>query len=168
MPDLPGNVPAYAGSYTLSVLIGADCVWNAATQAEGGWASILPSSGRGSSATVLRMTENVRTDSRSLIIAINGQSFRTIQDGVPCVYALDSAGVAIGEDAARVSVVVTTHRDCRWTASSSESWIVVATPSGTGPGTVNLDVSRNTGDTRQAFVTIANQRIAVTQRRGIR
>ena len=165
LPDLPGNVPARGGTFTVSVIIASNCTWNATSLAEG-WATITPTSGRGSTTATLRVMENVRTDSRSFILSINAQSFPVIQDGITCVYSLGAPNVEIGNDAGRIPVVVSTQADCRWTATSSEGWIIVRTPSGTGSGTINLDVERNTGETRQAFVTVANQRITITQRRG--
>jgi hypothetical protein len=146
-------------------MIASTCTWTATSQAEG-WATITPTSGRGSATATLRVMENVRIDSRSFILSINGQSFPVVQDGITCVYSLDAPTVEIGNDAGRIPLVVSTQSDCRWTATSSEPWIIVRTPSGTGSGTVNLDVERNTGETRQAFVTVANQRITITQRRG--
>lgn len=162
--DLPATVPTRGGSYVLSLLVASDCTWTAVAQAEG-WAFISPASGRGSATPTLRVLENVRTDTRTLLINVNGQTFRTVQDGVACIYTLNSPGLEVGQDATTLALVVTAPAGCAWTAVSSESWLAVRTPSGVGNGTINLDIPRNTGDTRQAFVTVANHRIVVTQRR---
>ncbi len=164
LTNLPATLPARGGTYTLGLVIAANCLWTATAQAEG-WASIAPTSGRDSAAPTLRVSENVRPDPRTLVIDINGQSFRVVQDAITCIYTL-SGGTEIGEDAGRLSLVVETQPLCAWTATSSERWVAVRTPGSTGSGTINLDIERNTGDARQAFVTVANQRVAITQRRG--
>jgi hypothetical protein len=162
--DLPPTISVRGGSFVLGLVVASDCVWNATAQAEG-WANISPNSGRGSGTPTLRVLENVRTDTRTLVISVNGQTFRTIQDGVACIYTLDAPALEIGQDAATMALVVTAPAGCAWTAVSSESWLAVRTPSGVGSGTINLDVPRNLGDTRQAIVTVANHRVVVTQRR---
>jgi hypothetical protein len=164
IPDLPPTIPTRGGSYVLSLLVASDCVWSATAQAEG-WANISPNSGRGSATPTLRVLENVRTDTRTLLISVNGQTFRTVQEGVACIYTLDSPALEIGQDATTLALVVTAPAGCAWTAVSSERWLTVRTPSGVGSGTINLDIPRNTGDTRQAFVTVANHRVVITQRR---
>lgn len=162
--DLPPTIPTRGGSFVLSLLVASDCVWTAVAQAEG-WANISPNSGRGSATPTLRVLENVRPDTRTLVISVNGQTFRTIQDAVPCIYTLDSPGLDIGQDAATLTLGITAPAGCAWTAVSSESWLTVRTSSGVGSGTVNLDIPRNLGEARQAIVTIANHRVVVTQRR---
>jgi hypothetical protein len=165
LPDLPASLPARGGTYTVTLLVGSDCTWTASAQAEG-WATIAPTSGRGSSAATLRVSENTHLDTRTLIVTISGQSFRILQDGVACIYTLSVASLEIGNDAGSVFVTVLAPAGCRWTASSSERWVTVKTPSGSGSDTVVIEVERNTGDARQGFVTIANQRIGITQQRG--
>jgi hypothetical protein len=162
--DLPANLPARSGTYNLNLVVGGDCMWTAAAEVEG-WASITPTSGRGSATPTLRVSENVRNDPRTLTVRVNTQLFRAIQEGITCVYTLSAPGMEIGEDAGQLAFVVMTQPDCPWTATSSESWVSVATPSGSGSGTVLLNISRNTGDTRQAVVIVASQRVTITQRR---
>jgi hypothetical protein len=165
LPDLPGSLPARGGTYTVTLLVGADCTWTASAQAEG-WATIAPTSGRGSTATTLRVAENAHLDTRTLVVTFSGQTFRILQDGVACIYTLSAGSLEIGNDAGSIFITVTAPAGCRWTASSSDRWVTVKTPSGSGSDTVVIEFERNTGDARQGFVTIANQRIGITQQRG--
>ncbi len=83
-----------------------------------------------------------------------------------CGYSLDPASPEWSGDGGSVSIdIVTTLAQCSWTATAHESWIRVLTPSGTGSGTIELDIDRNPSDVRHAFMTIAGIRVDVTQRR---
>ena len=84
----------------------------------------------------------------------------------PCTYAINPTSrnnVAAGGES--ISVAVTAASGCNWPATTSPvSWIVVSGGSGSGNGTVTLNVTANTATTpRNATVTIAGQPFAVTQ-----
>src|ERR1700754_5160055 len=53
LPDLPGSLPARGGTFNVSVVIASTCTWTAASQAEG-WATVTPTSGRGTATATLR------------------------------------------------------------------------------------------------------------------
>jgi hypothetical protein len=61
---------------------------------------------------------------------------------------------------------VNTTAGCAWSATTTDSWIALTPRSGTGSDYVYLDISPNPGDARQGTVTIAGQRVNVTQPRG--
>jgi uncharacterized protein YaiE (UPF0345 family) len=61
------------------------------------------------------------------------------------------------------SASVTTGAGCPWTASSSASWITVATPTGTGPAQAPFTVAANQGPPRTGTFTVAGQVVTVNQ-----
>jgi hypothetical protein len=59
---------------------------------------------------------------------------------------------------------VTSGSSCAWQASSSASWITIASGgSGTGPGNVQYTIANNTGAQRTGTVTVAGQTYPITQ-----
>jgi len=160
---LPTLVPGQGGSYTFGIAVASGCPWTAQTDVT--WADVSPSSGQGNAAPRLNVGENMRVDGRSLSVTVGGQSFRMTQVS-GCSYSLDPTSLNESGEAgsARISVT-TTLPQCSWTATSSESWIRVLTPSGTGSGAITLDLDSNPSDVRHAFLTIAGKRVDVTQRR---
>jgi len=70
-----------------------------------------------------------------------------------------------GRDGGAARITITTADGCGWTASPSEAWIRVLTPTGTGNGTIIIELAPNPSDVRNAFVTIAGQQVSVRQRR---
>ncbi len=63
-----------------------------------------------------------------------------------------------------VNVTMTSGSDCRWTTTSSASWITVTSgASGTGSGPVGFSVASNSGSARSGTLTIAGQTFTVNQ-----
>jgi von Willebrand factor A domain-containing protein 7 len=63
-----------------------------------------------------------------------------------------------------VSVQVSTGSGCAWSAAGGDTWLTFTNQSGSGSGTITLTASPNTtGGTQTAFVTVANQDVAITQ-----
>jgi hypothetical protein len=165
--NVPSTLPATGGQFTFNVTTGSTCTWTAKSDAL--WADITPGSGQGSHALLLNLAQHTRTDdSRTMILTINTQAYRIVQAAATCSYTLSTFGVDVRNEGGRVSVRVSAGDGCAWTAGgSSNSWIGVATTSGTGTDYVYLDVAPNSGGgARQGFVTIAGQRVTVTQAAG--
>ena len=130
------------------------------------WADVTPGSGQGTHTMLLQVGEHTRLDGRTVNIVINGQSFRITQDPVGCVYTISPMALEIADQGGQLTFFLNTPVGCGWQAVASDSWISVRTPNGTGGGSIVLQIAPNTGDVRQGFVTIAGQRINITQRRG--
>ena len=81
-----------------------------------------------------------------------------------CSYFLFPDAQLVSKDAGSFSVSVTAGVGCGWTASSNDSWITITSgSSGSGNGTVNYDVSANTGGLRIGSMTIAGISFTVYQ-----
>jgi len=160
---LPTFVPHEASSFPFAITVASGCEWTARTDVT--WAGVAPSSGQGNAALTLSVEENARVDGRSLTVTVGAQSFRMSQVG-GCSYSLDptSLNEGGGGGSARVDVT-TTLPGCSWTATAGESWVRVLTPSGTGSGTVVLELDPNPSDERHTNLMIAGIRVEVTQRR---
>jgi hypothetical protein len=156
-------VSALSGRYTFTITIASGCAWTATTDVS--WADVAPGSGQGNGTPMLNVNENPNRDARTVTVSVNSQSFRVTQNAVGCGYALNPSSIDAGAEGGGASVVLTATAGCLWTAVASESWIRVLTPNGTGSGTVNLDIASNSSDVRHAFVTIAGQRVNITQQR---
>ena len=84
--------------------------------------------------------------------------------GSACAVSLAPASQDFGLTGGDGHVQVTVGPDCNWTATTTETWIVVHTPSGTGNGMVDYTVLENaTGQMRHGNISIGNRTFAVTQ-----
>ena len=160
---IPTSVSPQGGRYQFSISLSASCQWTA--RPDSPWADVAPSSGTGSATPTLTIDENTRLDARTLTVTITGQSFRAIQHMPGCSYTLDPTFLEESAAGGSARVALTTAGHCSWTASTSEGWIRVLNPTGVGSATINLDLDSNRSDVRHAYLTIAGQRVNVTQRR---
>jgi Viral BACON domain len=161
---VPATVSAKGGNFAFSLSAAANCAWTARTDVT--WADVSPASGQGSASPLLRVSEQTRVDARTLMLTVNTQTFRITQESTGCNSTLDYGSLDVADEGGQLSIAVNVSAGCAWTVALSESWITTTTPNGTGSGFVNLQIARNTGDARRAFVTIAGVQITVTQRRG--
>jgi hypothetical protein len=61
------------------------------------------------------------------------------------------------------SLSVTTAADCKWSASSSASWIAVRSGSGAGSGRVTYTVSANDGSARSGKIDVNGTTVTISQ-----
>ena len=82
-----------------------------------------------------------------------------------CAYSLSPLNQIVDYIGGTVTIEVTTADGCAWTADEGgTAWLKADHLSGTGSGTITLTASANTtGSTQVAFVTVANQDVAITQ-----
>jgi hypothetical protein len=73
-----------------------------------------------------------------------------------CTYTIKPNDYHAGRGPDSISIDVTAPSGCTWTTTTSASWVTIAAGrSGTGDGTVRLDIPANSGPERTASVTIA-------------
>ena len=158
------NLPAGGGSGSVNVNTTGACTWTATTSAP--WISIT-SGGSGTGPGTVQFTGAANAGSaRSGTITAAGQTFTVTQDaGCSPVVAPDTIGQSAAGGSQNVSV--TTAPECSWTAVSNAPWIAIAVgASGSGNGTVQLDIQSNTGPARSATATIAGRTVSVNQDTG--
>lgn len=120
-------------------------------------------SGVGSANLTLGVADFISSDSRTLTLTINSQSFNVVQRAGNCVYTLSETGFEVRNEGGRLSVRVTTTPLCGWAVSSTASWISLLTTSGKGTDQAHFDVAPNAGGPRQGTVSVAGQTVIVTQ-----
>jgi hypothetical protein len=115
----------------------------------------------------LTVEQNTRPDdARTATVTVNSTPFRVTQNRFICSYTLDRTSLDQEPGGGNARVTLTTRDWCPWTATSSESWLRVVTPSGTGSATIVVDLAFNSSSVeRRAILTIAGQRVEVIQRR---
>lgn len=159
------NVSAAGGPATVGVLAPGGCSWTASSNAS--WITVTSGASGSSNGTVGLMVAANTGAERTGTVTIAGRTHTIRQAGapVPCSYSLNSSSASVPANGGSVSVGVTTQSGCAWTAASQASWITVrsGSSSGTGNGTVHLDVAPNSGPTRTGSVTIAGATFTVTQ-----
>jgi hypothetical protein len=139
------------------------CPWTARTDV--GWADVAPGSGNGNATPTLNVTSNSTFFTRQFAVNVNGQIFNFTQGSTTCTYTLDPTFLEETHEGGTARVNIRTADGCGWTASASEAWLKVLTPSGTGTAIVYIELAPNPSDVRHANLLIAGQQVPVTQRR---
>jgi hypothetical protein len=81
-----------------------------------------------------------------------------------CTFALSTTTLSVASIGASASIGVTTNSGCAWTATSNAAFATITSgASQTGTGTVGVSIAENTGDSRTAIITVANQPVTLTQ-----
>lgn len=156
------------------VKISAGCSWTATSSDS--WLTITSSESGTGDGTITFSVESNLGDARTAHVRVGGQSAEVVQAGAQqtppaapgCGYAISPSGNSVGPDGAQGIVVsISAAAGCSWTADSNASWISLTTlRSGTGNGSVRLNVAPNRGDARSGTVAIAEQTFSVAQATG--
>jgi hypothetical protein len=81
-----------------------------------------------------------------------------------CTFAVSPTSKTADADGEEIVASVRTPDGCAWTAASTASWITVAAgSSGSGNGSVRLDIGPNRGAARTAVVTVAGKQVTIEQ-----
>ena len=158
------SIGAAGGTATISVATGAACAWDAAS-GDTSWLTVTSgASGKGNGTVAVTATVN-NAGPRTASVTIAGQTVTVTQAAAACTYAISPAAQSFTTAGGSATVVVTTDSWCSWTAASGDpSWLTVASgASGTGGGTVTINVAANVGPPRTAAVTIAGQTFTASQ-----
>lgn len=155
---------AATGTFTVSAL--PHCPWSAASNAP--WIALTSGSpGSGNGPVGYAIQTNREPTPRTGTISIGGGTFTVMQSGdtPQCTYTVSPVELVFGSGGGSDSVTVTTATNCSWTAADDHDWITVANgASGTGDGTVRIDVLPNPTDaSRMGTLTVAGQGISVRQ-----
>jgi hypothetical protein len=157
------NVAASGGAGTLTVSTSRDCTWAASSSNE--WIALTSaSSGQGDGSVAYRVAANVDHVARRGTLEVNDQHVEIAQDAAVCQFTLDAISAAAPTAGGTVAVRITSDGSCAWSAETTANWIAIAAPrSGTGSGSVTLNVAANSGNARSASVMIAGQTFTVAQ-----
>ena len=94
-----------------------------------------------------------------------GSEKSPIEPPPACAFSLSTSSLTVAAAGGPNSIGVTTAAGCSWTATSDRGWMSITTgASGTGPGSVTVNLSANTGEgARTGTLTIAGLTVAVAQ-----
>jgi all-beta uncharacterized protein/BACON domain-containing protein len=147
---------------TISVSAGSTCTWTAATTDS--WITITSGAAGTGNGSVTFVVASNPTNARNGSITIAGQTF-TVSQGTNCKFQLDRKDftVPLSGDT-RVINVTASSQLCVWTASSSVSWISIASPTTvTGDGSLQFVVAPSAAQ-RTATFLVAGQSVKVNQK----
>jgi hypothetical protein len=158
------NVPATAGTASVSVTTAGSCTWNATSNAA--WIAVTSGApGTGNGQVTLTVTPNSGA-ARSGTVTVAGQMVTLNQAaGVPCTFSISPTSQNQPVLGSSGTVAVTAGNGCSWSATSNNVWLVITAGStGSGNGTVTYRALPNTNsDPRTGTLTIAGQTFTVTQ-----
>jgi hypothetical protein len=157
----PSTVPHAGSQVTLTVVAERECSWTATSEAT--WAKVAPAAGQGQATVSVTVSANPDASVRSGAIAINETRLSLTQEAAPCRFQLGSSQSQMSHTGGRTSVNISAPNGCAWRASSSDTWARLLSDSGTGSGTVEIDVSANSGAERTATISIADQSMVLVQ-----
>ena len=160
------------GTQDVSVTGRSDCTW--AASGDRNWLSVSPATVAGGGTVTITATANDGA-ARSGTVTIGGTGTVSVsQDASPirCVYSVSPT--AVNADAGGSSGTLTVSAywqnwppeagpapDCPWTATPSDNWITLGTPSG---ATVTYTVGANTTSAeRTGTIDVMDQTVTVTQ-----
>jgi hypothetical protein len=157
-------VESSGGQVMTVVTAPATCSWSAISSAA--WITVVSGqNGVGNGTVVMSVAANTGPP-RSGTVTIGGQIVAINQAGptAGCSYAVAPTSHSVAAGGGQVSSSVTTAAACSWQAQSMVGWITIAAgASGTGSGTVVMNIAPNDGAARNGIVTIAGQTVTVSQ-----
>lgn len=160
------SVAIGGGSSTFSVATTSGCAWTA--ESEAGWITIT-SGATGTGNGTVGFTAAANTGpARTGTINIAGQDVSVTQSsGGTCTYTVSPMTPSIGAAGGAVTISVSAQSGCAWTAAESPnvSWVSITSgSSGTGNGTVRLQVSSNSQTTSRTMrLSIAGRTVTLTE-----
>lgn len=160
------SLPAAGGTGTVAVTAGTSCPWTASALAS--WITLTtPVSGSGNGSVGFSVAANTTTSSRSGTLNIGGQTFTVNQAAATqtCTVSINPTSQSVpATGATGLTVAVTAPGGCSRPATSNATWITVTNgATGSGNGTVTLNVAANTAGARTGTVTIGGQLFTVNQ-----
>jgi len=99
---------------------------------------------------------------RTGILQIAGQVLRVTQ-AAGCSYTVDPRSQGVASKGGEFTIAVVTGADCKWSASSTVSWISIRSGSGPGNGRVSYGVTANDGAKRDGQIRIGQSSVSISQ-----
>lgn len=156
------GAPAAGGAGSIAVTTTAGCPWTALSNAP--WLTLAQAAGTGPAAVAFSVAPSAGI-ARTGTAVVAGQTF-TVSQAQGCTYAVQPSALSIDAGGGNLTLSVSTAPSCPWTAASEAGWITLSTASGAGPASVTLTVPATTGPSRSGAITIAGQRVTITQSGG--
>ncbi len=152
------NMSVNGGSFQATVTAPGGCEWSAIASET--WISLGARGGFGSGPLAYNIQSNGGSE-RTGILQIAGQVLRVTQAG--CSYSVDPGSQGVTSNGGEFASAVAAGADCKWSASSTVSWISIRSGSGGGNGLVSYGVTANDGPARVGQIRIGQSSISVSQ-----
>jgi hypothetical protein len=153
------NVSANGGSFQATVTAPGKCEWSAITSET--WMSLGARGGFGTGQLTYDIQSNSGSE-RTGILQIAGQALRVTQ-AAGCSYTVDPTSQGVTSKGGEFTIAVTTGADCKWSASSTVSWISIRSGSGAGNGRVSYGINANDGAKRDGQIRIGQSSVSISQ-----
>jgi Putative binding domain, N-terminal/Viral BACON domain len=155
------------GDGQLNVTTELNCLWTADSNAA--WLALTTSGERqGSGAATFKVAATTDPVPRSASLTVVDQQVTITQRAAACGYRLSTLELSVPAAGGGGTVeVTTTSALCEWTAQADVDWVSI--PSGRaykGSARVDVQVPAWAGPMRRAELTIADQRVVLTQSTG--
>ena len=159
----PATFGAAGGGGTLTVSTNRECSWSATSSAN--WLQLgAGASGQGDGKIAFNVTTNGDPSQRRGAITISDQQVSISQDAAACVFTVPSRDTVSADGERRTLNVTANGADCSWTARSETAWLTIVQGSqGRGSGQVVYEAQPTKGPVRSGDLTVAGQRVAVSQ-----
>ena len=162
-PESQSFTPA-GGTGDVAVTASTGCSWAATSNAP--WLTITQGSSGSGNGTVRFSVAANSGSPRSGTLTIAGRTF-TVNQGQTCTFTLSPNAATVPAGGGSRTFNVQAGDGCSWTATSNAPWITVAQGgSGSGNGTVRVDVAAHSGAPRTGTVTVAGVPFTVNQESG--
>ena len=161
------GITSAGGSGTITVATARECQWTARSESD--WLVFSgPPTGQGAADLAFSVQPNRSTSQRSVEVSIADQRVTISQQAATCSWSVSPNEVAMGPAGGDRTVRLSTEDFCSWTASSNESWVVVASASsGKGSADIILRIARNDGPERTSTVELPAGKVSVRQREAL-
>lgn len=153
------------GTYPIEVFAPSGCQWTATPNAS--WVTIVgPTNATAGAATSIVVAANGGVARSTTVSFSSGQSITINQNASTCSYAFTPNTGQVGAAGGSVTggAQLNVASGCSWAAVSSEPWVTISNPTGTGAGTINLTAQANPyTSSRTATITVSGALFTLTQ-----
>lgn len=137
------NLNFTSGSGSKSFSIKSNIAWTVSSSQD--WCSVNPASGSSDGSVSVSVEENTSLSERTATITVESeagtQTVKVIQSGAEPVLQLNKNDLSFTANAGSDSFTITSNTN--WTITSDQTWCTVSTSSGSGNGTITVNVSEN-------------------------
>jgi hypothetical protein len=164
---LPGSttLPGYSSTLMLGVVAPSGCAWTASSNQA--WATVTTGvSGTGSGPVTVQVASNSTGSTRTATVTISGQTVTITQADGSCGFSLSQQSFTLTNAGGAVSTNLTTGAGCPWVVTNNFPSVISITSggSGTGNGTINLNVAPNHGLNATNFnLSVGNTSIHIVE-----
>jgi hypothetical protein len=157
------SVTGAAGSGTFSVSTTTNCAWSPVSSAP--WLTITSGATSSGNGTLTYAFAQNAGSTRTATITIGDKVFTVSQ--AACTFSLSKLAQNYSTAAVSDTVTISAPAGCAWTASSNQTWVTITSAtSGSGDGTIAFNIAANTGDARDAVLTIGGIAFSIHQASG--